>query len=260
MVEGLGKFADHFEYYTNNYMLIGGTACDLAMQLVGQSFRATKDLDIVLFLDQRRDEFVSHFWEFVRAGGYLTRQQANGRPQYYRFTNPARNDYPFMLELFSALPSDVNYLGDGHLTPIPVSAADSRRPSLPACHSGKNKSGHGAVRRDHASGAARLEEPWGKRLDKGRITRSTSRNVPKISLSPLFGPQNCQEDSACDAGWHHRRSLGSDLGDAHVRTRIVGTRMVRIHLHHPSAACLKAAGLVWQCNHWIEFGQNADCR
>ena len=62
MLEGLDKFADHFESYTDNYVLIGGTACDLAMQLVGQSFRATKDLDIVLFLEQRRDEFVSHFW------------------------------------------------------------------------------------------------------------------------------------------------------------------------------------------------------
>ncbi|MFM8574180.1 MAG: hypothetical protein ACKOAU_21470 [Pirellula sp.] len=121
MVEGLDKFADHFESYTDSYVLIGGTACDLAMQLVGQSFRATKDLDIVLFLEQRRDEFVSHFWEFVRAGGYQTRQQADGRPQYYRFTDPTSDDYPFMLELFSALPSNVNYLGDGHLVPIPAS-------------------------------------------------------------------------------------------------------------------------------------------
>ena len=81
MVDGLDKFANHFEAFTENYVLIGGTACDLAMQLVGQSFRATKDLDIVLFLDQRRDEFVSRFWEFVRDGGYQTRQQADGRPQ-----------------------------------------------------------------------------------------------------------------------------------------------------------------------------------
>lgn len=121
MVDGLDKFANHFEAFTENYVLIGGTACDLAMQLVGQSFRATKDLDIVLFLDQQRDEFVSRFWEFVSDGGYQTRQQADGRPQYYRFTDPASNEYPFMLELFSALPSDVNYLGEGHLVPIPTS-------------------------------------------------------------------------------------------------------------------------------------------
>ena len=82
MVDGLDKFANHFEAFTDNYVLIGGTACDLAMQLVGQSFRATKDFDIVLFLDQRRDEFVSRFWEFVRDGDYKTRQQADGRPQY----------------------------------------------------------------------------------------------------------------------------------------------------------------------------------
>jgi hypothetical protein len=121
MVDGLDKFANHFEAFTDNYVLIGGTACDLAMQLVGQSFRATKDFDIVLFLDQRRDEFVSRFWEFVRDGDYKTRQQADGRPQYYRFTDPASDEYPVMLELFSAIPSDVNYLGEGHLVPIPTS-------------------------------------------------------------------------------------------------------------------------------------------
>lgn len=125
MVDGLEKFADHFEAFTENYVLIGGTACDLAMRLVGQSFRATKDLDIVLFLDQRRDEFVSRFWEFVREAGYQTRQQADGHRQYYRFTYPASEEYPFMLELFSALPSDVNYLGVGHLVPIPTSEAIS---------------------------------------------------------------------------------------------------------------------------------------
>ena len=79
MVRGLGNFADRFESYTDNYMLLGGTACYIAMKLVGQSFRATKDLDIVLFLEPRRDEFDSRFWDFVRAGGYQTRQQANGR-------------------------------------------------------------------------------------------------------------------------------------------------------------------------------------
>lgn len=35
MVDGLDKFANHFEAFTENYVLIGGTACDLAMQLVG---------------------------------------------------------------------------------------------------------------------------------------------------------------------------------------------------------------------------------
>lgn len=105
MVEGLSRFADHFESFSDCYVLIGGTACELAMQLVGQSFRATKDLDIVLFLEKRSDEFVSHFWRFVRAGGYQTRQHADGRPQYYRFTDPVTADYPFMLELFSGASS-----------------------------------------------------------------------------------------------------------------------------------------------------------
>ena len=31
MVEGLAVFGEHFSAFTDNYVLIGGTACDLAM-------------------------------------------------------------------------------------------------------------------------------------------------------------------------------------------------------------------------------------
>ena len=48
MVKGLGLFKEHFRPYTDRYVLIGGTACDLAFEEAGLSFRATKDLDIVL--------------------------------------------------------------------------------------------------------------------------------------------------------------------------------------------------------------------
>jgi len=32
MVEGLARFADHFKKFTDQYVLIGGAACHLAMQ------------------------------------------------------------------------------------------------------------------------------------------------------------------------------------------------------------------------------------
>jgi hypothetical protein len=50
MVRGLDLFRDYFKDYTDKYILIGGTACDLAMGSMGLNFRATKDLDIVLIL------------------------------------------------------------------------------------------------------------------------------------------------------------------------------------------------------------------
>lgn len=51
MVEGLERFKDHFKEFTEQYVLIGGAACDLYMEDAGLFFRATKDLDIVLCVE-----------------------------------------------------------------------------------------------------------------------------------------------------------------------------------------------------------------
>jgi predicted nucleotidyltransferase len=48
MVHGLEKFKEYFENHKNQYVFIGGTACDILMNELGAPFRATKDLDIVL--------------------------------------------------------------------------------------------------------------------------------------------------------------------------------------------------------------------
>ena len=48
MVKGLGVFRNHFRDLTDQFVLIGGAACDIAMENVGLTFRVTKDLDIVL--------------------------------------------------------------------------------------------------------------------------------------------------------------------------------------------------------------------
>ncbi len=47
MVRGLQQFSAWFEKYTDQYVLIGGTAASLAMNAAGVEFRQTKDLDIV---------------------------------------------------------------------------------------------------------------------------------------------------------------------------------------------------------------------
>ena len=61
MVRGLDLFREYFEPYGGQYVLIGGTACDLAMEEVGQSFRGTQDLDIVLCAEALTDEFITAF-------------------------------------------------------------------------------------------------------------------------------------------------------------------------------------------------------
>jgi len=54
VVEGLELFASHFSPFIDNYVLIGGAACDLAMIVAGTGFRATRDLDIVLFRHKQK--------------------------------------------------------------------------------------------------------------------------------------------------------------------------------------------------------------
>ncbi len=122
MVEGLERFRDHFRDHVHQYALIGGAACDLAMDEVGLAFRATKDLDIVLIVEEIDANFGRTFWDFIRAGRFLVRESSAGRPQYYRFSEPQEGGYPSMLEIFAARPQHVLLAEGSHLTPIPVGA------------------------------------------------------------------------------------------------------------------------------------------
>lgn len=120
MVNGLDRFRAHFADYTDRYVLIGGTASSLAMEELGENFRATKDLDIVLCVESLDAGFAKAFWEFIKAGGYENRQKSTGRRLFYRFYEPAQPGYPEMLELFSRIPDALNHAEDSELTPIPV--------------------------------------------------------------------------------------------------------------------------------------------
>lgn len=120
MVRGLDRFRDHFQAYPDSYILIGGAACALAMDEVGEEFRVTKDLDIVLCVEALDAAFVNAFWEFVRAGRYQNQQKSSGKKLFYRFYDPEGESFPFMLELFSRKPDALAYEGAGHLTPIPM--------------------------------------------------------------------------------------------------------------------------------------------
>jgi hypothetical protein len=121
MVKGLDKFKDYFEDYTNQYILIGGTACDIIMEEYGIPFRATKDLDVVLFLEVLDISFGKIFWRFIEAGGYETRLKSSGEKQFYRFTDPINSEFPKMIELFSRSPLSFELEYDNGLVPIHIS-------------------------------------------------------------------------------------------------------------------------------------------
>ncbi|NGX61893.1 MAG: hypothetical protein K940chlam9_01384 [Chlamydiae bacterium] len=125
MIKGLEIFRKHFSAFTNQYVLIGGTACTVVMEEGGLQFRATKDLDIVLHVETLDHEFVATFWDFISKGRYRNRQQSTGKDVFYRFYSPETENFPMMLELFSRRPESINLKSDSHLTPIPTAESIS---------------------------------------------------------------------------------------------------------------------------------------
>ena len=90
------------------------------MDEAGESFRTTKDLDIVLVIEALNTEFVVHFWDFIKAGGYQIKQVGGERPIFYRFQNPENDTFPVQIELFSRAPEGLEHPENATLTPIPT--------------------------------------------------------------------------------------------------------------------------------------------
>ena len=76
---GLKFFEEVFKEYQDQYVLIGGSATQLAMEDAGQQFsRTTKDLDIVVIVDALTMEFIERFWQFIKEGKYQIQQKSDG--------------------------------------------------------------------------------------------------------------------------------------------------------------------------------------
>lgn len=120
MVHGLEKFKAYFGEHTNQYVFIGGTACDILMDELGAPFRATKDLDMVLIIEALDVSFGETFWKFIEEGGYKHREKGTGENQFYRFTEPSDSSFPKMIELFSKQPNNFEMAFDTGLRPIHI--------------------------------------------------------------------------------------------------------------------------------------------
>ena len=101
MVRGLDIFRKYFEGFEEQYVLIGGAACDILFTSNEEHFRATRDLDMVLVIEALTEEFGEKLWEFIRSGNYRNRVSGENIPQFYRFDKPENPDYPKMIELFA---------------------------------------------------------------------------------------------------------------------------------------------------------------
>ena len=120
MVNGFTKFKERFQGFENQYVIIGGTACDLIMENEELPFRATKDVDIVLIVESITAEFGRQFWEYVKEAGYEHLNKSTGNAQFYRFPSPKSKEYPYMIEIFSRNPDFIILEDDAVLTPLPI--------------------------------------------------------------------------------------------------------------------------------------------
>lgn len=120
MVTGFTKFKEKFQGFESEYVVIGGTACDLIMESEELPFRATKDIDIVLIVESITAEFGKQFWEYIKEAGYEHKDRSTGEAQFYRFTSPRSKEYPYMIEIFSRSPEFITLDEDAVLTPLPI--------------------------------------------------------------------------------------------------------------------------------------------
>ena len=120
MVKGIESFKEWFRGFEDNYVVIGGTACDLLLGEAGQAFRGTRDIDMVLIVEHLTAEFGARLWEYIKMGGYKQRVKSTGTPEYYRFMKPISLEYPSMIELFSRRAEGITLPPDAVLTPLPV--------------------------------------------------------------------------------------------------------------------------------------------
>lgn len=133
MVRGIEKFREAFAEYSGNYVIIGGSACEVHEENAGQTPRATRDIDIILIVEALSHDFVARFWQFISESGYTEKQVGEKgtetHHQYYRFKNPSDSSCPAQIELFSRSLGIFELPEDLHVTPIPT---DSDLSSLSA--------------------------------------------------------------------------------------------------------------------------------
>ena len=124
MVYGLKKFREAFRDFTDNYVIIGGAACDQMLSKTAIDPRATEDIDMIVIVEAISDNYISTFWDFIKEGGYKCgkRFRKNSEePVYemYRFEE-GKEGFPIKIELLSRHPDILGEPSGFHIEPIPA--------------------------------------------------------------------------------------------------------------------------------------------
>lgn len=123
-MDGLDKFREAFAEYSKNYVVIGGTACNIIMTNTVVRPRATHDIDMIIIVENMTEAFTNRFWQFVQEAGYRPekKKQEEGEPpryELYRFLN-GNEGYPEMIELLSRHPDVLGEPKGFVIEPIPT--------------------------------------------------------------------------------------------------------------------------------------------
>ena len=121
---GLDKFKEAFAQFSDNYVIIGGTACEIVMTGTAVRPRATHDIDMIVVVERMTPDFGRHFWDFIKEGGYKPekyKSAGGGQTKYqlYRFIN-GKEGYPEMIELLSRHPDVLGEPQGLTIAPIPI--------------------------------------------------------------------------------------------------------------------------------------------
>lgn len=132
-MDGLDKFREAFAEYPDNYVVIGGTACDIIMADTVVRPRATHDIDMIVIVENMTAAFANRFWSFVSEAGYHPerRKHEGSEPikyELYRFVG-GKEGYPEMIELLSRHP---DVLGESNRFTIEPIITDESVSSLSA--------------------------------------------------------------------------------------------------------------------------------
>jgi len=123
---GFDHFCEHLEGLEGHYVIIGGGAASILLDDEGLEFRATKDVDLVVLA--RSTDLNERILEYVKYGGYNSKESTSSHPKYYRFQKPAKTECPKMIEIFARNELSLELEKDQHIVPI----ADTRSERLSA--------------------------------------------------------------------------------------------------------------------------------
>lgn len=128
-MEGLDKFREAFKDFSDNYVIIGGTACDITMTGTEVRPRATHDIDMIIVVERMTPQYGERFWQFIREAGYRpekskAKEGESAKYEMFRFID-GNPDFPEMIELLSRHPDVLGEPKGLTIGPLPIDGEQS---------------------------------------------------------------------------------------------------------------------------------------